>query len=95
MVKYLKISHFIVALSNSVLIFLRNVEWDCIYFSSLVKDSFQIFGPLTKIEYFVLVSEQFLYVRSASENWVGYLWVDCSKTVLNILKPVPKVSMLI
>ena len=55
------------------------MEWDCISFSSLVKNLFQIFGPLIEIEYFVLVKEYFLYLKLASENWVGYLWLAFQK----------------
>ena len=60
------------------------MEWDCISFSSLVKNLFQIFGPLTEIECYVLVKECFLCLKLVSENWVGYLWVGFSKTLLNI-----------
>ena len=60
------------------------MEWDFISISSLVKFSFQIFGPLTKIDCFVLVKEYFLYLKLVSENWVGYLWVGFSKAILDI-----------
>ena len=59
------------------------MEWDCISFSSLVKNSFQIFGPLTEIECFVLVKEYFLHLKLFSENWGGYLSVDFSNAILN------------
>ena len=54
------------------------MEWNCISFSSLAKNSFHIFGPLTEIECFVLVKEYFLYLK------IGYLWVGFSKAILNI-----------
>ena len=60
------------------------MEWDCISFSSLVKNSFQLFGPLTENECFVLDKEYFLYLKLVSQNWVGYLWVGFSKAILNI-----------
>lgn len=49
------------------------MEWDYIYFSSLVKNSFQILGPLTEIKRFILASEYFLHLQLDSENLVGYL----------------------
>ena len=60
------------------------MEWDCIYFSSLVKNSFQILGPLTEIERFILANEYFLHLQLDSENLVGYLWVGFSKAILNL-----------
>ena len=63
------------------------MEWDCISFSSLVKNLFQIFGPLIEIEYFVLVKEYFLYLKLASENWVGYLLVAFQKPYWLFLAP--------
>ena len=55
-----------------------------ISFSSLVKNSFQIFGPLKEIGCFVLVKGYFLYLKLVSENWVGYLLVGFSKAILKL-----------
>ena len=60
------------------------MEWDCISFSFLVKNSFQIFGPLTEFECFVLVKDYFLYLKLVSQNWVGYLCLGFSNDILNI-----------
>ena len=77
------------------------MERDCISFSALVKNSFQIFDPLTEIDYFVLVKENFLYLKLTYEKWLVYLWVGFSKMLLDIFDLwffknfVHKVSMLI
>ena len=60
------------------------MEWDCISFSSLVKNSFHIFGRITEIECFVLVKVYSLYLKLVSENRVRYLWVGFSNAILNI-----------
>ena len=65
--------------SNLVVIFLNNMECDYISFSSLVKNSFQISASLTEIKLFVLVKENFLYLKLPPGNWVGYLRVGVQK----------------
>ena len=73
MVSYFKIFLSLSLSSNLTLIFLKNMEWDCISFSALVKNSFQIFGPLTEIDYFVLVKENLLYLKLTYEKLLVYL----------------------
>ena len=71
------------------------------FFSSLVKSSFQIFGPHTEIEYFVLVKENVLYLKLDSENWNVIFMVRLFKIVIKnfwcqiFLKFVHKVNMFI